>query len=147
MWKLRSASHTPSLKDIVELCHSKFFGTAGKRDPQNLRTDQARGKNYREPMDKTYRSYGVEPDDVIRVICIRAIPGQNTKYQEQLNVVAQTYGLRSDRLRLLSFRDEVVPQLKSNISTANYDDLILRVVSLLAAAEKSPTLPSSSNVK
>lgn len=50
--------------------------------------------------------------------------------------------LPSGLFELLSFRDEVIPQLKKAIGASNYDDEIIRTLSLLIQYEQQKGLVS-----
>ena len=117
-----------SESELAELVNFKFFGAPSQRDTANPRTDAARGKSYLEPIKDTYASRGVDFDSVIRVMCGWEFPdgATQTVWKDSLALEFPT-----DRLELLSFRDQVIPDLRAAVGTANYDDDILRTLSLL----------------
>ena len=122
-----------SESELAREVNFKFFGAPRQQDTANPRTDAARGKTYLQPIKDTYVSCGVDFESVVRVMC----------GWEFSDGAAQTVWRDSsarefppDRLELLSFRDQVIPQLKAVVGPANYDDDILRTLSLLTQYEE-----------
>ena len=55
----------PTPKILIENFEKKFFGVPPIREGAN--TDHAKGKNYKEQINDTYRSVGINPDLIKRV--------------------------------------------------------------------------------
>jgi len=72
--------------------------------------------------------------------------------ESELNAMLQAYRGRTGYLvQVVSLRDEILPALMANVGTANYDDDVLRMFSLVKQSEvqrerhrKKGTLPGSS---
>ena len=122
------------VSELVEKVDYKFFGVPGKRDPNNPRTDAAKGKTYLEQIEKTYSLLGVKSAEVTRVFCCWVPPEAGAEQKIWQQSAANKFP--PERFEFLSFRDEVIPKLREAIGRANYDDMILRTFSLLAQYEK-----------
>jgi hypothetical protein len=121
----------PSLEEIQDKIGYKFFGKARNSRPENPKTDFAKGKSYVEQIKKTYHLYGVDFNKVIRVWCSWYFEAENRQIMKLKENLANSYTLKSSNFELLSFRDTVIPELSDAIGTSNYDDEILRTLSLL----------------
>ncbi len=119
----------------------KFFGVPDKRE--GPRTDHTRGKTYFDQILKTYEAYGLKPAEIQRVFCCWTVRDKET-LAPMLKQVSRSYSAR--QIQVLSFRDEVLPQLQAIIGTSNYEDEALRTLSLirqreLQVANKRPNSP------
>jgi hypothetical protein len=118
-------------EEIQDKIEYKFFGKARNSRPENLKTDFAKGKSYIEQIKKTYNLYGVDFNEVIRVWCSWYFKVEDRQIKKLKDTLAQSYNLSASNFELLSFRDTVIPDLSDAIGTSNYDDEILRTLSLL----------------
>lgn len=111
--------------DLQKLFDKKFLGIPPKRE--GLRTDHAKGKKYLDEILQTYHRVGFEPKKVRRVFVTWTLR-QETNIENFIASYAAEYDLQIEVWR---FRDTILPELMSKISTSNYDDEILRTLSLL----------------
>lgn len=120
-------------KKLETKFESKFFGAPRKREGPN--TDFARGKNYYGEIRRAYTSIGFSAREVRRVWITWVIP-QGSEFEKNLHRYCKKKRLGKKAIKLLSFRDEVLPELKSTVGTSNYDDDVLRTFSLLRQFER-----------
>jgi hypothetical protein len=116
----------PTPEKLSAIFERKYFGVPPSREGEG--TDHARGKSYWQCILDTYTSFGVKPDQVQRVFCCWT-PPTSPAVANVLASTAKRWGIRP--IQLLSFRDDVIPQLEEAVSTANYEDDPLRMLSLL----------------
>jgi hypothetical protein len=119
----------PHAAELKERFDQKFLGTPAKREGPN--TDFAKRKSYRQQILDTYRLFGMNPDKLQRVWVLWAV-----KDAANLNSFLDTY--KKDNgivIQVKSLRDEIIPELQKAVGTANYDDEILRALSLLKQKE------------
>jgi hypothetical protein len=116
----------PTPEKLVAIFERKFFGEPPVRDGKN--TDHARGKRYWDNILETYRSFGVNPERLQRVFCCWTPPAPS-EVATLLRDIAERRSIRP--IKLLSFRDVVIPELEKAVSTSNYEDEPLRMLSLL----------------
>lgn len=115
----------PSTEDLPEVFDKKFRGTPPKREGK--KTDYAKGKAYYSNICETYRRVGFSPRKIKRVFITWKVIDENNlskllrkyKKQHKINVL------------VWSFRDVILPELINRVSTSNYDDEVLRTLSLL----------------
>ncbi|MBT4400902.1 MAG: hypothetical protein HOD37_15585 [Bacteroidetes bacterium] len=123
----------PTPEILIENFEKKFFGVPPVRD--GAKTDFSTGKNYKTSIDNTYSSVGINPDTIRRVWVCWIVNGA-----ERLQPILKDYctkkGIRRSHLEVLSLRDEIIPELLNTVSTTNYDDDILRTLSLLEQHRK-----------
>jgi len=80
----------------------------------------------------TYQIYGLNMAKVRRVWICWVV-----KDQANLKQMLYNYHMKTGQLvEVLSFRDEILPELQKAIGTSNYDDEVLRTFSLLKQADK-----------
>jgi len=135
-----AASETWSPKQTSDLFpefDKKYCGAPANR--AGLRTDSGRGKNYREAINRTYEAKGLDPSKIERVwVCWTVVYPESM--QRQLGDYCERHGLRSDGLKILRFRDDVIPALKDAVGTAFYEDDALRTFSLIRQTQVESTL-------
>ena len=118
-------NHRPSTKKLGEIFDKKFRGVPPKREGDN--TDYKKGKIYYKHITDTYRKVGFVPSEVQRVFVTWVVPDQTdcdsflAKYKRKHRM----------RISVWSIRDEILPKLIDKISTSNYEDEVLRTLSLL----------------
>lgn len=110
---------------LSEVFDKKFRGVAPKRD--GGKTDYAKGKTYLDNIHKTYSNVGFDPAKVQRVFVTWSLR-EETVIETLLTEYAVKYGIN---IQVYLFRDQILPELMSKISTSNYEDEVLRTLSLL----------------
>jgi len=111
--------------DLCAELDRKFFGIPLPNAGEN--SDFSKGKTYQAQIENTYKIFGLNPVDLKRVYCLWFTPvfaGLNGQLEEYSN----KRGVRA--IEILSFRDTVFPYLESAVGTANYEDEVLRTLSL-----------------
>lgn len=115
--------------NLTKYFDRKFLGIPPQRE--GSRTDSTRVRTYRMSIDNTYSAVGLDPKTIKRVFCCWAI-----KNSEKLSFYLAEYKDKSGmEIEIWSLRDKVLPSLLKAVSTANYDDHILRTLSLLQQYE------------
>ena len=115
----------PSTKELSEIFDKKFRGVPPKREGKN--TDFVKGKTYYENILQSYQSVGLDLRKLQRIIVTWDV-SDATNLDGCLVEYEQKSGLH---IQVWSFRDKILPELTEKISTSNYDDEILRTLSLL----------------
>lgn len=118
----------PSPDQLQAAFDRKYFGAPGQRVGDN--TDFVRGKDYEREICETYRSVGLDPSAIRRVWVSWTVVHADG-LETQLKEYCEKRGLSIGSIEILSFRDDIVPCLMRSVSTANYDDDVLRTLSLL----------------
>lgn len=127
----------PNFEKITKLIEHKFLGKPGDRpDGGGPNSDRARGVEYFHKILETYRSYGVNPENIKRVICVWDIKATVEQREKYLRDKEKEFNLPVESLSFLLFRDEVLPRLRNAVGTSNYDDEVLRTFSLLKQYER-----------
>lgn len=114
-----------SIEDLRDVFDKKFRGVPAARE--GGKTDYAKGKNYFNSIIQTYRSAGFAPSKIQRIF-VTWIVTDESGLRKFLVDYHKKYGIK---VILLSFRDQIIPELRKAISTSNYDDEALRIFSLL----------------
>jgi len=116
---------SPSTGDLSEIFDKKFLGLPQDREGKN--TDHAKGKTYFDKIKQTYIGAGFNLSKVNRVFVTWVITDK-----DGLDKFLISYRKKNGvRVGILSFRDQVIPELMKKISTSNYEDEVLRTLSLL----------------
>ncbi|GAB3995129.1 hypothetical protein GCM10028807_34460 [Spirosoma daeguense] len=110
----------------------KFFGVVRNSRPNNPKTDFMKGKSYLNSIKATYKNLGLEYDEVIRVWCTWCLSDKSSTIEAWKNEIAEEYNLKPDNFEILLFRDTVLPSVINSIGTSNYDDILLRTISLIS---------------
>ena len=79
----------------------------------------------------TYKKVGLKPSAIKRIF----VTWKKDKPTEMKRFLTQYYKMTKLRIEIVSFRDEILPELMNAISTSNYDDEVLRTLSLLRQRE------------
>ncbi len=119
----------PTPKKLIAEFQRKFSGHPKKREGKN--TDYAKGKRYGGAITGTYRRLGIKLGSVKRVWVCWSIKDPETLKQE----LGDYYFRTGNLVEVIEMRDTVMPALLKAVSSANYDDEILRVFSLIKQAE------------
>jgi hypothetical protein len=113
-----------SLEGLKDVMQYKFFG--------DIKSQSRSKKNQLESITKTYEKFGIDFKEVIRVWCCWCLPENPIEEIDNWkHDLASIHNLDSDKFKLISLRDEILPQLFDGIKTANYADEILRTLSLV----------------
>ncbi|MFH0853731.1 MAG: hypothetical protein V1853_04990 [bacterium] len=119
----------PSTDDLCEIFDKKFLGLPPNREGKN--TDRAKGKTYFDKINKTYQSVGFNLSKIHREFVTWVITDK-ADLDRFLISYHKKHGIQ---VHVLSFRDQVLPALLEKISTSNYEDEVLRTLSLLRQYE------------
>ncbi len=119
-------------KKLEQTFERKFFGVPSKREGPN--TDYSRGKNYYPEIKKAYTSVGFVARNVQRLWVTWVVP-QEDEFDKQLRLYCRKKRLGKNPIRVISFRDAILPTLLSTVGKSNYDDDVLRTLSLLRQYE------------
>ncbi|MEO8210239.1 MAG: hypothetical protein ABI840_06735 [bacterium] len=122
---------TMDLDQLKNKFEYKFFGTVKEKITNSKRTDKAKGKNYFKPISEVYKNYGFNFEEVVRVYCIWHFKHNDEDFLLWRKNLANDFKINENKIVLLSFRDTVLPELIKGIKTNNYDDDLLRILSLL----------------
>ncbi|MDP3041271.1 MAG: hypothetical protein Q8N62_00835 [Candidatus Omnitrophota bacterium] len=114
-----------SVEDLREVFDKKFRGVPASR--KGRKTDYTKGKKYFNSIIQTYRHMGFAPSKIHRIFVTWTVTHE-IGLKKFLSDYNKKYGIR---VCVLSFRDQILPELRKAISTSNYDDEILRTLSLL----------------
>jgi hypothetical protein len=116
----------------------KYFGVPKERAGAN--TDFARGRSYYQEILRAYKSVGFTPSKVQRVWVTWVRP-QEPDFDSSLIEYCRSRRLGRCPIHIVSFRDDVLPELLSAVGKSNYNDDVLRTLSLLRQYERQ-TQPS-----
>ena len=134
----------PTVNALEEKVAYKFFGETRKNLNKSLNTDEAKNKNYLEQIKKQYNKYGFDFEKINRVWVLWCVDKlkSNEYYQKEHNLYLQNK-IHNKTIEILSFRDKIIPELEDVIGTSNYEDDILRTISLLLQYQKQTTKKSN----
>jgi hypothetical protein len=120
---------SPSTIELSDIFDKKFRGVVPRREGSN--TDYAKGKTYYDKIIQTYINVGFDPQKIQRVFITWIIKDEGNLE----NFLANYKKLHDIKILVWSFRDRILPKLIEEISTSNYDDEVLRTLSLLQQRE------------
>ncbi|HNJ06109.1 MAG: hypothetical protein K1X78_16245 [Verrucomicrobiaceae bacterium] len=115
----------PKPADLKAIFEKKFLGLPEKREGK--KTDHALGKQYQQNILDTYAGYGLDPKRIQRVFVCWVLHSKSTA-DELLQAFEDKHKMP---ISILSFRDTILPELREEVGTANYDDEILRTIGFL----------------
>ena len=115
----------PTTEKLREIFDKKFLGMPQKR--KGINTDSTKEKNYRKYIEDTYRFYGLNPLNIHRVF-ITWHKDEKKNYEQFLDAYEKQHGIK---IVIWYFRNQILRELEEKISTSNYDDEVLRTLSLL----------------
>lgn len=126
---IHSEHWCPTPEELIEPFQKKFLGWPERRDGR--RTDATKGKTYEEQIHHTYLKVGFKPESIQRVwICWLL------KNRERLGSVMEIFCQKHHfSVDVVDFRDEILKDFWQKIGTSNYDDEVLRTLSLLKQKE------------
>jgi len=123
----------PTTADLFADFEKKYFGAPPKREGR--KTDYTTGKTYEKQICKTYEAVGLNSKSIKRVwVCWTVIGTDNL--DQEMEQYCQKRGLKKTSIEIISFRDVIIPSLMKKVATSNYEDDVLRTLSLLQQFEK-----------
>jgi|GEM_PF-1458468 len=123
----------PDATELKDNFDKKFFGFVPKRVGKN--TDYSKRKTYKKNIYDTYKKYGLNPNKIQRIwVCWLLVDQANV--QRELNKYYRKRKIQNNPIKIISFRDTIIPDLLKKVSTSNYEDDSLRFLSLLRQYEK-----------
>jgi hypothetical protein len=133
----------PTAEKIEKLAREKFFGVP-KPPKQTAKRNQVMKETYLPDIKHAYELYGFKFESVHRVCCCWTLKeGNPSEIEERLKKIAGEFGIPNAPCELLSLRDRVIPELTSVVGKSNYDDDVLRMLSLLEQRRIQTTAASS----
>jgi hypothetical protein len=134
----------PTPEDLFAEFEKKYFGAPPKREGK--KTDYATGKTYEKQIYKTYEEVGLNFRTIIRVwVCWTVVGADNI--DQQLQEYCKKRNLKKTSIQILSFRDDILPSLMKKVATSNYEDDVLRTLSLLQQFEKQQNRKNKKETK
>jgi len=127
---------TANLDVIEKEIKYKFFGMPKNKRPDNPNTDFNKGKNYRDQIEKAYNEFGFKWDDVIRVWCSWFTKEDDNKLNKWKHKLSEEFELPKEKFEIISMRDLIIPNIMDEIKTSNYNDDIMRTISLIEQYRK-----------
>ena len=121
--------HCPTKRKLFRNWGHKFAGKPWKSSRFRNRDSVA--------IYQAYRGLGLNISKIHRVYCCWVVPKGDTD-----EIISEYYEKRGIQIEILSLRDEVLPELRKKVGSSNYDDELLRTVSLLGVAEKQVPKPN-----
>jgi hypothetical protein len=119
----------PTVEQLFTRFDRKFFGVPPERE--GAMTDFSRGKNYRAAIQLTYRRVaGFDPRKVQRIWVCWTRPTDD-EFEKKLMLYCRSRRLAKQPVKVISFRDEILHGLLKEVGTTNYDDSVMRTLSLL----------------
>lgn len=119
----------PDTNQLKQFFDRKFRGAPANRE--GARRDKAKRKTYEPQILEAYRSVGIDPERLNRVWVawtfkdVTAVPAFLDSYFTETGL----------HIQVTSLRDEIIPALQKAVATSNYDDEVLRTLSLLKQLE------------
>jgi hypothetical protein len=120
-------------KELRVAFDGKYFGAPKERAGAN--TDFARGRSYYREILRAYKSVGFTPSKVQRV-WVTWVKPQEDDFDSTLLRYCRSRRLGRCPIQIVSFRDDVLPGLLSAVGKSNYNDDVLRTLSLLRQFER-----------
>jgi hypothetical protein len=120
----------PTSKKLIALFKKKFSGNPPARE--GLNTDSKKGKNYGGAIGAMYSRLGLDLGKIKRIWICWTVKDPNNLGRHLIDYHART----GYAVEVISFRDQILPELMEAVSTANYDDEVLRTFSLIKEYEK-----------
>ncbi len=106
----------------------KYFGIPHEKVGPN--TDHTKGKNYFAKIQKTYKLVGFTPSKVQRIWVTWVTP-EDLDFEKQLLKYCKSKRIGKCPIKVLSFRDQILSELPKAVGRSNYNDDVLRTLSLL----------------
>jgi hypothetical protein len=125
----------PTIDELNEFIKFKFFGTLKNKNINGKNTDKAKNKNYFEQIKNTYKIYGMDYEKINRVWvlwCTDKIDDKNFRIAKGKKYLY----VNNKEIEIISFRDIIIPELEKNIGKSNYENDIIRTLSLMIESKK-----------
>jgi hypothetical protein len=125
----------PTINELIELIKFKFFGTLKDKNNKSKNTDKAKNKNYLEQIKNTYKIFGMNYDKINRVWvlwCTDKIEGKYFLIEKGKKYLE----INQKKIEIISFRDIIIPELENSIGRSNYENDIIRTLSLFIERKK-----------
>jgi predicted transcriptional regulator len=125
----------PTIDELKELIGFKFFGTLKNKNNKGKNTDKAKNKNYLDQIKSTYEFYGMNYEKINRVWvlwCTDKIADTHFKIIKSKKYL----NLNNKTIEIISFRDIIIPELEKSIGKSNYENDIIRTLSLIIESRK-----------
>jgi len=119
---------SPDADTLRGLFDKKYLGMP--REKTGANTDWEKGKHYRDSIFDTYRSLGLNPDNIQRVWVSWIFNGSNDELSDLLDNYSRQNGFPKT-IQFLSFQDSIIPDLLTNVQKSYYEDDSLRTLSLI----------------
>jgi hypothetical protein len=117
----------PSTAELGDLFDKKFRGAPAQNDKPRGDFIQKKGPKFKKAIEDTYCLYGFDPTKVNRVWVTWAV-----KDPKNLPSFLEEYEKKNGvRVEVKSLCDVIIPELQDKVGAANYDDEVLRTLSLL----------------
>lgn len=139
----------PTIEDLNKQFSKKFFGTSNEKRGGKKDLDYSVNKSYIKAIKDSYESIGFDFLAVRRVWVCWAIKGERSKIDPL--IVKYSNPLVCDgkefEIEIISLRDKILPELLKKISTSNYENEIIRSLSLITQRNRQlDVLSNKSNV-
>jgi hypothetical protein len=125
----------PTMNELKGFIEYKFFGTLREKNNKGKNTDKAKNKNYLEQIKDTYKIYGMDYEKISRVWvlwCTDKIEDENFIIKKDKKYLE----INNKKIEIISFRDVIIPELENNIGKSNYENDIIRTLSLIIESKK-----------
>ena len=110
----------------------KFFGAPAKRtSTSGAATDYEKGRSYFPQIESAYQKIGFKPEKVKRVWVCWILKGKEENSRPISFPFRSKHLNRVFDVEVLSLRDYILPELEKTIRLSNYEDEVLRTLSLL----------------
>jgi hypothetical protein len=131
-----SKSFCVGLDELQPTFAYKFFGIQSQRVKSNqMVRGQSLDKNLFQQILDTYTDVGFEVENINRVY-VKWMFKEHSAREQVSYEMKNPIDNKPYIITVMSMRDYIIPKLSDMISTANYDDEIFRVLSLLKEREK-----------
>src|SRR3989338_603344 len=117
----------PDAEELMDNFDRKFFGIPPKREGD--KTDHAKGKKYYQNISETYKEHGLNPGRIQRVWVCWSVADRES-VQKEIEKYCNKRSVRINPIKILTFMEDIIPALSEKVSTSNYEDDILRLLSL-----------------
>jgi hypothetical protein len=125
----------PTINELKGFIEYKFFGTLKEKSNKGKNTDKAKNKNYLEQIKNSYKIYGMDYEKINRVWVLWCTDKIENKYFT-IKKGKKYLEINNKQIEILSFRDIIIPELEKNIGKSNYENDIIRTLSLLIESKK-----------
>ena len=122
----------PNLAQVYYKIKYNFFGALNDLPPSDPKNKDTNEKTFLKEINRTYESFGINPTNLIRVWCTWCFDKfDKDDLEDWKKRMAEEFRLTPANFEVLSFRDNVMPTLLKETGSSNYDDDLLRCISLV----------------